>query len=60
MTEPKAMRTVHEIQEKIYEEQKKMSDNKKLESLHTEAEEAKRKLGLRLRTLAPFPLRKTA
>ena len=60
MTEPKAMRTVHEIQENIYEEQKKMSDNKKLESLHAEAEEAKQKFGFRLRTLAPFPLRKSA
>ena len=60
MTEPKAMRTIHEIQEKIYEEQKKMNDKEKLESLHAEAEEAKQKLGLRLRTLTPTALRKTA
>ena len=60
MTEPKAMREVHEIQEKIYEDQKRMNDKLKLETFHAEAEEAKRKLGLNLRTLAPFPLRKTA
>ena len=53
MTEPKAMREVHEIQEKIYDEEKKMSDKRKLEALHSEAEAAKRKFGLRFRTLTP-------
>lgn len=50
--EPKPMREIHEIQERLYEEQKNMTDEKKLEALHREAEEAKRKYGLKLRKVS--------
>ena len=49
--EPRPMREIHEIQEKIYEEQKNMSDKEKLEALRKEAEEFKKRWGLNLRKL---------
>ena len=50
--EPKAMREIHEIQEKIYEEQKKMTNGEKLAALHRESKEAAEKYGLFLRKAA--------
>ena len=47
--EPRPMREIHEIQEKIYEEQKNLTDKEKLERIHKEAEEAEKKFGLKLR-----------
>lgn len=51
LNEPRPMREIHEIQEKIYEEQKNMSDKEKLEALRKEAEEFKKKWGLNLRKI---------
>lgn len=50
--EPKAMKEIHEIQEKIYEEQKNMTENEKLNAIHKEVEEARKKYGLTLRKMA--------
>lgn len=47
--EPRPMREIHEIQEKIYEEQKNMADKEKIAAIHREAEEAVKKYGLNLR-----------
>jgi hypothetical protein len=44
--EPRPMREIHEIQEKIYEETKNMSDKELIEYYHKGAEEAKKKYGL--------------
>lgn len=49
LKEPKPMREIHEIQEKLYEERKRMSRKEKLAAIHREAEEAKKKYGLVLR-----------
>ena len=49
--EPKPMREIHEIQEKLYEERKKMSAKDKLAAIHREAEEAEKKYGLALRKI---------
>ena len=46
--EPRPMREIHKIREKIYEEQKNMSDKERLGVIHKEAEEAKKKWGLKL------------
>ena len=47
--EPRAMRDIHKIQERIYEEQKNMTDEEKLEALHREVEEAEKKYSFKLR-----------
>jgi hypothetical protein len=47
--EPKPMKEIHEIQETLYEEHKKMTDKDKLTALHREAEEAEKKYGFTLR-----------
>ena len=47
--EPKAMREIHEIQEKIYEEEKGMNAEEKIKVLHKEAEEARKKYGLKIK-----------
>ncbi len=50
--EPRPMREIHEIQEKIYEEQKNMTDKEKLAAIHREAEEATKKYGFILRKVS--------
>jgi len=47
--EPRPMREIHSIQEKIYEEYKNLSNEEKLARMHKEAEEAGKRFGLRLR-----------
>ena len=47
--EPEAMRMIHEIQEKIYEETKHMGDREFIDYVHKAAEETKRKYGLNLK-----------
>ena len=49
LSEPKPMRKIHEIEEKIYEEQKGLSIKEKVEAIHRESEEALKKWGLNLR-----------
>ena len=47
--EPKPMREIHDIQEKIYEEQKYMTPKEKLEVIHKEVEEARKKYGIKIK-----------
>lgn len=50
--EPKAMRQIHEIQEKIYEEMKHMTAKERIAAINKEVEEAERKHGLNLRKVS--------
>jgi len=50
--EHRPMREIHEIQEKIYEEEENLTKKERLQRLHKEAEEAKKKYGLRLRVVS--------
>ena len=45
----KPMREIHEIQEKIYEEQRQMSDKEKIEAIHREDEEARKRYSLKIK-----------
>jgi protein-disulfide isomerase-like protein with CxxC motif len=47
--EPEAMRQIHRIQERIYEETKDMISDEFLEYIHNAAEEARKKYGLKLK-----------
>ena len=47
--EPKAMQEIHKIQEQLYEERRGMSDKAALETIRKEAEEVKRKYGLKFK-----------
>ena len=49
MIEPKAMQEIHEIREAIYEEQKNMSRDEILQSLHTSYKRLVREKGLKVR-----------
>lgn len=49
--EPRPMREIHEIQEKIYEERKNMTVKEKVEAIQRDAERAQKRLGLNLRKL---------
>lgn len=44
--EPRPMRQIHKIQEKIHEEMKSLPNKEKIEFIHKEAEETKKRLGL--------------
>ena len=52
LREPKPMKEIHEIQEGLYEEQKKLTDKEKLSLLHREAEETEKKYGFTLRKVS--------
>ena len=47
--EPNPMKEIHMIQEKIYDEQKHMTDKEKIAALHKEVEETEKKYGLTLK-----------
>ncbi len=47
--ETKPMREIHEIQEKIYDEQRQMTDKEKIEAIHREDEEARKRYGLKIK-----------
>jgi hypothetical protein len=47
--EPKAMREIHEIRERFYEEEKDLSIKDKIAKIKHEAAEAIKKYGLRLK-----------
>ena len=49
MKEPKPMREIHQIQEKIYEEDKNLSRKERIEKTNRIAEEMIRRHGLKLR-----------
>mgnify|MGYP001571383723 CR=1 FL=1 len=52
LKEPMPMKEIHEIQEKLYEERKNMTDKEKLAAIHREAKEASKKYGLTLRKVS--------
>ena len=45
--EPKPMREIHRIQEKLYEEEKNLSTKELVEKINCEAEQAIKKYGLK-------------
>ena len=47
--EPKAMQEIHKIQEQLYEETRGLSDKAIIEKYRKEAEEVKKKYGLKLK-----------
>ncbi|MFH1824221.1 MAG: hypothetical protein ABH873_03230 [Candidatus Firestonebacteria bacterium] len=47
--EPEAMREIHEIRERMYEETKNMTVKEKVAYIHKAAEEAKKKYNLNLK-----------
>jgi hypothetical protein len=49
--EPRPMKEIHEIQEKIYSETKDMTTQELLDYFHRATEEASRKFGLKVRRL---------
>lgn len=49
--EARPMREIHEIQERIYEEQKSMTDKEKIEAVHKEAEDVRKKYGLKIKKM---------
>ena len=52
LTEPKPMQEIHEIREKLYEENKNLTHKEHIDKVHKEAEEIKKKYGLVLKTRA--------
>ena len=51
--EPRAMREIHEIREKLYEEQKGLSNKEIVERINRESEEVIKKYGVKLKTRTP-------
>jgi hypothetical protein len=49
MTEPIPMREIHEIREKIYEEEKNLSNPERLRKIHAEAARFIEKYGLKFK-----------
>ena len=49
MTEPIPMQEIHEIREKIYEEEKNLSHQERLRKIHTEAARLIEKYGLKFK-----------
>ena len=49
MTEPIPMREIHEIREKIYEEEKNLSHKERLQKIHDEARKFIEKYGLKFK-----------
>ena len=49
MKESKAMKEIHEIREKLYEERKGLSDKEFLNEIHKSSEEVIKKYNLKLR-----------
>lgn len=47
--EPKPMREIHEIQERLYEEEKNLSAKDRIAKIHKEAQELINKYGLKLK-----------
>lgn len=50
--EPKPMREIHKIQERISDEEKRMTDKEKLDAIYRESEEAEKKYGLSLKKVS--------
>ncbi len=57
MKEPKAMREIHEIMEKIYEEEKHLTPEERVKKINKESEEFIKKHNLNLKRVARKPVR---
>jgi len=57
MKEPKAMREIHEIMEKIYEEEKHLTPEERVKKINKESEEFIKKHILNLKRVARKPVR---
>ena len=51
--EPRPMREIHEIQERLYEEEKGLSGKERIAKIHKEAREVIEKYGLKFKKYAP-------
>ena len=51
MKEPQPMREIHEVQEKIYEDEKNLSIDERLAKRHREVNEFIKKSGLKFKTI---------
>jgi predicted methyltransferase len=50
--EPRPMREIHEIQQRLYEEEKNLSAEDRIAKIHREAEDVIKKYGLKLKKAA--------
>lgn len=48
--EPKPMREIHQIQERFFNKERKLSSRERIHKLHKEAAEIIRKYGLKIKT----------
>jgi len=48
--EPKPMREIHQIQERIFDKERNLSSRQRIRKLHKEAAEIIRKYGLKIKT----------
>lgn len=48
--EPKPMREIHQIQERFFNKERKLSSRERIRKLHKEAAEIIRKYGLKIKT----------
>lgn len=53
LTEPRAMREVHEIRERLYEEDKNLSDKELLAKWHEVGQRLSKELGLKIASSKP-------
>ena len=51
MKEPQPMREIHEIQKRIYEEEKNMTSQERMVKMRLEASELIKKYGLKFKTI---------
>lgn len=51
MKEPQPMREIHEIQEKLYEEEKNISSEERIAKIRREANQFLQRYGLKFKTL---------
>ena len=48
--EPKPMREIHQIQEKLFDEGKNISSGERIRKLHKDANEIKKRYGLKIKS----------
>jgi hypothetical protein len=52
--EPKPMREIHQIQERFFEKERKLSSRERIRKLHKEATDIIKKYGLKIKTARKF------
>lgn len=56
MTEPKSMKEIHEIMERLYKKRKEMSKDEVIKDIHDGAERAAKEYGLKIKKAFPKDL----